>query len=140
MLKHTTWRKKEKKGKKKKQAFTKVLLKRILSHHCCQIPITYSNRETSLQNDTLIYVWKYNKHNMYKIVDIIDDDLICHIIVKSECTFEDADLPWKSVGVFEFVEINYTEFIEIDKNEVTGKVLFVNDYLITCPANILREK
>ena len=122
------------------QAFKKVLLKRALSHHCCQIPITYSNKETSLQNDTLIYVWKFNKHNMYKIVDIIDDDLICHNIIKAECTFDDVDLPWKTVGVFEFVEIDYTQFIEVDKNEVSGKLILVDDYLITCPLNILREK
>ena len=122
-----------------KQAFKKILLKRALSH-CCEIPITYSNTETSMQNDTLIYVWKYNQHNMYKIVDIIDDDLICHKIVKSECSFEDADLPWKTVGVFEFEEIDYSEFIEIDKNEVCGKVISVQKYLITCPLNILREK
>ena len=123
-----------------KQAFQKVLLKRAISNHCCEIPITYSTKETSLQNDTLIYVWQFNKHNMYKIVDIMEDELICHRIVTSECSFEDTDLPWKTVGVFEFVEINYTEFIEINKNEVTGKVLSVLDYLITCPLNILREK
>ena len=122
-----------------KQAFQKVLLKRTLSH-CCEIPITYSNKETALQNDTLIYVWKFNEHNMYKIVDIIDDVLICHKIIKSQCSFEDADLPWKTVGVFELIEINYTEYIEIDKNEVSGKILQVNEYLITCPTNILREK
>ena len=77
---------------------------------------------------------------MYKIVDIMDDVLICHNIIKTECSFDDADLPWKTVGVFEFGEIDYTEYIEIEKNEVSGKVLFVQDCLITCPLNILREK
>ena len=123
-----------------KQAFQKVLLKRAISRHCCEIPITYSSKESGLQNDTLIYIWKYNKHNMYKIVDIMEDVLICHKIVKTECSFEDADLPWKTVGVFEYGEIDETEYIEIEKEEVSGKVLYVNDYLITCPLNILREK
>ena len=123
-----------------KQAFQKVLLKRKISHHCCEIPISYSAKETSLQNDTLIYVWKYNQHNMYKIVDIMEDVLICNKIVKTECSFEDADLPWTTVGVFEYGEIDETEFIEIEKTEVSGKVIFVADYLITCPLNILREK
>ena len=123
-----------------KQAFQKVLLKRALSNHCCEIPISYSCKETSLTNDTLIYVWKFNKHNMYKIVDIMDDVLVCHNIIKTECSFEDTDLPWKTVGVFEFGEIDYTEYIEIEQNEVSGKVLSVQDYLITCPLNILREK
>ena len=122
-----------------KQAFKKVLLKRVLAH-CCDIPITYSNKETGLQNDTLIYVWKFNKHNLYKIVDILDDDLICHPIVTCECSFDDVDLPWKTVGVFEFVEINYTEFVEIDKHEISGKAILVNDLIITCPLNVLREK
>ena len=123
-----------------KQAFQKVLLKRALSHHCCEIPITYTTKETSLQNDSLIYVWKHNKHNMYKMVDLIGEDLICHKIITTECSFEDADLPWKTVGVFEFGEIDDTEYIEIDKNEVSGKVILVNDLLITWPLNILREK
>ena len=124
-----------------KQAFQKLLLKRALSHHhCCEIPITYSPKETSLQNDSLIYVWKNNKHNIYKIVDLIEEDLICNKILLLECSFDDADLPWKTVGVFEFGEIDETEFIEIDKNEVSGKVILVNDLLITCPLNILREK
>ena len=123
-----------------KQAFQKLLLKRAVSHHCCEIPITYTPKETSLQNDSLIYVWKNNIHNMYKIVDLIGDDLICNKIITSECSFEDADLPWKTVGVFEFGEIDETQFIEVDKNEVSGKVILVNDLMITCPLNILREK
>ena len=123
-----------------KQAFQKVLLKRTLSRHCCEIPITYSAKETGLQNDTLIYVWKNNKHNMYKIIDIMDDVLICQEILKTECSFEEADLPWKTVGVFEYGEIDETRFIEVEKQEVSGKVIFVNNYLITCPLNILREK
>ena len=123
-----------------KQAFKNVLLKRTIAHHCCEIPITYSCKETSLTNDTLIYVWKYNNHNMYKIIDIMDDVLICHNIIKTECSFEDADLPWKTVGMFEFGEIDETEYIEIEKSEVSGKVLLVKDFLITCPLNILREK
>ena len=77
---------------------------------------------------------------MFKIVDIIEDDLICNKIITSECSFEEADLPWKTVGVFELGEIDETEFIEVDKNEVSGKVILVNDLLITCPLNILREK
>ena len=123
-----------------KQAFKKVLLKRALSPHCCKIPITYSPKETSLQNDSLIYIWKNNIHNMFKIVDVIGEDLVCNKIITSECSFDDTDLPWKTVGVFDFGEIDETEFIEVDKNEISGKVILVNDLLITCPLNILREK
>ena len=124
-----------------KQIFKKVLLKRALSNHCCDLPIHYSDHETSLENDTLIYVWQYNRHNMYKIVEIMDDgDLICQKIVKSEFEFDDVALPWKCVGLFELIEINETDHVIIEQKNVSGKVLLVNNLLITCPNNVLREK
>ena len=124
-----------------KQIFQKVLLKRALSHHCCEIPIHYSDHETSLENDTLIYVWQYNRHNMYKIVEILEDgDLICHKIVKSEYEFDDVALPWKCVGLYELIEIDESDHVMIDQKNVSGKVIFVNNLLITCPNNVLREK
>ena len=124
-----------------KQIFQKVLLKRALSSHCCEIPIHYSDHETSLENDTLIYIWQSNRHDMYKIVELLEDgDLLCHKIEKMEYEFDDVALPWKTVGLFELVEINETEHVIIDRQNVSGKVIQVNNLLITCPNNVLREK
>ena len=124
-----------------KQIFTNVLLKRALSKHCCELPIHYSDHETSLENDTLIYVWQFNEHNMYKNFEITEDgDFKCHKIVKSEYEFDDLPLPWKCVGLFELVEVDETSNVTIERINVSGKVLLVNNLLITCPNNILREK
>ena len=124
-----------------KQIFKKLLLKRALSNHCCEIPIHYSDHETCLTNDTLIYVWQYNCHNMYKIVEISENgDLICNKIRKSEYEFDDFALPWKTVGLFELNEIDETSHVVIERKNVSGKVVLVNNLLITCPNNVLREK
>ena len=124
-----------------KQIFQKILIKRKLSSHCCEIPIHFSDHETSLENDTLIYVWQYNLHNIFKVVNILENgDLSCHKIVKAEFEFDDVALPWKTVGLYELTEIDETNIVTIERKNVSGKVLLVNNLLITCPNNILREK
>ena len=127
-----------------KQIFSKVLLKRILGNHCCEIPISFADHETSLQNDTLIYVWEDNCHNMYLIKEVQDNQLICNTIEKEEIEFEEVPttikLNWKAVGVYKKIAVREEEEIIVDKKHVSGKVLQVKEFLLTCPNNVLREK
>ena len=125
-----------------KQILQKVLLKRNIAPHCCKIPLHFSDHETSLQNDTIFYIWQYNQHNMYKIKEIIDDEhLLCQNIKKEKVTFEEApELKWEKVGVYKNPIVDEdTEFV-IEKKNVSGKLIIVHDLIITCPNNVLREK
>lgn len=129
-------------GSPLKQIFKKILLKRSLAHHCCNIPIHFSDHETSLENDTLIYVWQNNIHNMYVIKEICNTTLICNKIDKERHDFDDIPtirLDWHKVGVYKKVGV-VEENVEIEKENVTGKVIKVGELLMTCPNNVLREK
>ena len=131
-----------------KQIFQKVLLKRILEPHCCEIPIHFSAKETSLENDTIIYVWENNTRVIYKIKAIEEDQLICSKINTNVCEFIDIEtirLDWSCVGVYEKRDLmeeeeEEEEPVHIEKKNVSGKVTEVKNLLITCPNNVLREK
>ena len=124
-----------------KQILQKILLKRALAPHSCEIPIHYSNYNTSLENNSYIYCWEENNYNFYIIQDILDDDnFLCKKIGKYPCEFSDVKkLNWSKVGVFRKGGIGPQEFI-IKKDNISGKFIEVLDYLITCPNNVLREK
>ena len=124
-----------------KQILKNIMLKRYLTPHSCTTPITYSDHTTSLENNTLIYCWEYNQHNVYVIQEIIDqDNFLCLKLNVSPAEFEDLpELEWHKVGVYEKGELE-TEPIVIEKSKISGKVVEVMNYLMTCPINILREK
>ena len=137
-----------------KQIFQKILLKRILEPHCCEIPIHFSAKETCLENDTILYVWENNTHVIYKIKVVEEDHLICSKVKTNVCDFIDIEtirLDWSQVGVYEKRELTETEeeeqedqeeeeTVRIEKKNVSGKVIQVKNLLITCPNNVLREK
>ena len=127
-------------GSPLKQIMEKVYLKRALAPHCCELPIYLSDHETSLENDTLFYIWENNRHNMYVIKEILnDEEFICNKINTEPACFEETEMNWGKVGVYEMAEIEDEEIV-LNKNDVSGKVLKVLDYVITCPNNVLREK
>lgn len=117
------------------------MLKRNLTAHSCERPIHYSDHNTCLENNKMIYSWEFNKHNMYVIQEIIDEDnFLCFKMGKIETTFKETPtLNWKKVGVYKKGKIGTEHFI-IERKKISGKVLEVQDYLITCPKNILREQ
>ena len=123
-----------------KQCFSKVLLKRSISYHYCQNSIYYSNKETNLENNTLIYQFKDLSHKMYKIIEIEDDVLICKQQGRYSYSFPElSKINWSALGVYKQGPLS-DEIVKIHKNNVHGKVIPVDDLFITCPNNILREK
>ena len=123
-----------------KQMFQNVLLKRMLSHHVCQETIYYSEKDTALECNSLIYVYENNAHVMYKIQSVQENVFICNQLGNHPVTFPCTTmLNWSSVGVYRKGGLSSIE-VNVQKNEVAGKVIKVNNYLITCPVNILREK
>ena len=123
-----------------KQMFQNVLLKRMLSRHVCQESIHLSPKETALESNSLIYVYENNTHLIYKIKSIENDILTCNQIGNHEITFPNTDmLNWSSVGVYRKGGMS-SENVLVNRNDVAGKVLKVQNCLITCPNNVLREK
>lgn len=125
-----------------KQIFEKIYLRRSLSYHTCEKTIFFSPKETSMENNSLIYVYENEKYNMYKIISIDKENpniLVCNVQGRIELEFADAaDVNWSSVGVFREGATGQ-EIIEIDRGNVHGKVLKVSSLLMTCPNSVLRE-
>ena len=124
-----------------KQMMQTVLLKRILSKHVCCESIYLRVKDTVLECNSLIYVFKSCKHVMYQLKNIEENgNLICNQLGNHEVVFENTSmLNWSSVGVYRKGGLSTIDVI-VPKKDVAGKVIKVGKYLITCPVNILREK
>ena len=54
--------------------------------------------------------------------------------------FLTKNLQWSDVGVYKFSKISEDKTFEINKKEVFGKCVIIDDVLISAPHNILTEK
>ena len=126
-----------------KQILLNTIMKRKLEHHTCEKSIFYSekNDEKKMENNSLIYTFDNNEHNLYVITKIQNEnEFICKR--HGKFNYQTPLLPnynWKSVGVFRKGPIGPTEYT-INKNDIKGKVFSVLNMLITCPINVLNEK
>ena len=125
-----------------KQIMTKILMKRILEHHCCELPIFFSPRTSSLEDNSLIYCWNHDKHDMYLIKEIMDDgeNFICKKLETVPHVFQEIPpLNWSRIGVYLKGPVQ-EEDVVVRKKDVSGKVIQVGKYVMTWPYNVLREK
>ena len=122
-----------------KQIMSKVLLKRALEHHTCKPKILFTNYETSKECNNLIYTYTNKSYHFYRIEEIDGKMLNCVKIETSDVTYPNApNLNWKSVGHVKFE--NVTSERKVINSKFAGKVMRVNDTLVTCPENVLQEK
>lgn len=125
-----------------KQIMQKVLVKRALTEHTCLPSIHITTHDTPLECNNLIYTFTNREYNLYKVVDIQNDEdiLNCIKINTSEVFYEETpNLNWDLVGVFKKESIE-TTVVNINQKYVAGKLLQIDDILITCPKNVLDEK
>lgn len=98
-------------------------------------------KKNSLENNSLIYTYKNNQHELYVINSIVNEnEYLCNR--QGKFLFKSSLLPnydWKSVGVYRKGPIG-DESYTISRNEIKGKVINVLDMLMTCPINVLNEK
>ena len=123
------------------QILMNTLMKRQLEFHTCQKSIYYSAKGTkeTLENNSLIYTYNDNKHELYVIMEMNEEIFTCRRQGKFE--YRSSLLPnidWKTVGVFKKGPIG-SDIFEINKNDIKGKVICVLNMLITCPINVLLE-
>lgn len=123
-----------------KQIMQNVFLKRAVSKHSCKPNLIFCDHDTSLECNTLFYVYKHSAYHIYTIVKIQGEELITNEIETEECSFAEAPkrLKWGEIGVFCEGKMG-TEFVVINANNVSGKVLRVGKYLLTCPDDVLTE-
>ena len=124
-------------------------MKRILEFHSCQKTLFFSPEKNpdnpgklGKENNSLIYC--YNEDDtisMYIIVREIDEESFsCRIQGKFKVKFDlTPEYDWSDVGVFKIGPIS-EECQVVMKNTISGKFLKVNNYLITCPTNVLLEQ
>ena len=123
-----------------KQIMSNVLMKRILVSHQCENEIYISEKETPLECNNLIYCFKHSEYEIYKVDSIDGNILSCYKVEKLVCKFDETPtLLWESIGVFKKGPLA-EELCQVNRNDVKGKVLLVQNYLLTCPNNVLREK
>ena len=133
-----------------KQILQNCYVKRLLEYHHCQKTTFYAPRKkpkpgkqfyTGKEDNSLIYTKNENGQiMMYCIVEKInDDEFLCNEQGKFNTTMALVpDYSWSSVGVFEEGPIS-EEIHKIERKNINGKVMKVQNYLITCPLNVLHE-
>lgn len=123
-----------------KQILKKILLKRILTHHTCENSIFYSAQESPMENNTLIYCYKDLTHKFYKIREVRAQYVLCTEIGKKQKKFKELpSYDFSKVGIYG-KGLESDQIVKIYQKDIHGKVLKIDDLLITCPNNILREK
>ena len=124
-----------------KQIMANIMLKRVLANHNCETSIYLSAKDTPMECNSLFYTYQFHEYKLFKIVSINDNEITCKKIkFHANALFpETPNLQWGLVGVFQMEEITEEEQI-VAKNQVKGKVILVDNFLITCPKNILQEK
>lgn len=126
-----------------KQIMQKIYLKRLHSFHCCEKTIYYSEKDTAMERNSLIYIYSNSVYQMYKIVQIEKNDqdtLKCVVQGKIDMEFSEAnDVSWNKIGVFKEGATGIDVF-NIPRKNVHGKVMKLCSLLITIPLNVLQEK
>lgn len=134
-----------------KQILQNCYVKRILESHYCEKTIFYNVEKKpkpgkkfnpGKENNSLIYTLDDNYAvHMYIIIEVLDHDTFeCHIQGKFPLKIDIVpEYKWSDVGVYKIGAVNEDPVI-IKRNDISGKVIKVNDYLITCPLNVLLEQ
>ena len=126
-----------------KQILQNCYVKRLLEYHHCKKTTFYSPKKNNQgkEDNSLIYLLNdNNKIIMYSIVEKINDNqFLCNEQgIFNYKTALAQDYNWSSVGVFRKGPIS-EELKMIEAKTISGKVMKVQNLLITCPLNVLHE-
>ena len=135
-----------------KQILQNCYAKRLLEHHYCDKTLYFCPEKKKKggkrvhpgkENNSLIYTYDdgNDKLSMYKIIEVIDENNFkCHVqgkfLLKLSLT---PEYDWSHVGVYRVGPVS-EEVHYIKRHDICGKVLKVNNYLITCPNNVLDDQ
>ena len=137
-----------------KQILKNTYMKRALEFHKCQKTIFYDCKRKpvagkkflpGLENNSLVYITdEQNNRHMYEIIELDENDCNQFICIKQgKFEFKNPHTPgldWSQVGVYKIGPTLTEEHHTISKEDICGKVLKIDNLLITCPLNVLHEK
>ena len=133
-----------------KQILRNLIMKRLVEYHVCQVSLFIKPDKTGIDDEPvkqskecndLVYVFKDKKYFMYKVINVNPDDTVTCV----EQEFYDVffqltpNLSWANVGVFR-IGPHGSDHSNLPISAIAGKVIRVDTFLITCPANVLQEK
>ena len=134
-----------------KQILQNCFVKRLLEYHTCEKETFYCAEKKpkpgkkfnpGKENNHLIYTFDENqKYTMHIIDEIIDKFTFrCKIQGKFKRKINlTPEYDWSQVGVFKVGAIS-EELVMVNRKDISGKVIKVNEFLITCPYNVLHEQ
>ena len=134
-----------------KQILQNCFVKRLLEYHTCEKETFYSAEKKPTpgkkfnpgkENNHLIYTFNEDHmYSMYIIDEIIDKSSFrCKIQGKFKMKIQlTPEYDWSHVGVFKVGAIS-EELVIVNRKDIAGKVIKVNEFLITCPYNVLHEQ
>ena len=125
-----------------KQIILNCFMKRQLEKHYCEKSIFYDVEKRGRENNSLVYYMnEEKKYSFFKIIKVNPNGTFtCNPQGKYPFQSEIAkELKWEKVGVFKVGPFS-TEEVVIERKQIEGKIIKVNDLFITCPNNVLREQ
>ena len=91
-----------------------------------------------MESNSIVYIYD-TCYKLYKTSEVHDNLLICYKQGYFQTSFKETpELNWAHIGVFKEGGLSEEQEI-IHKNKIDGKVIRVNNLLITVPINVLRE-
>ena len=124
-----------------KQIIRNCYMKRHLENHNCVKSNFYDIESNGREDNSLIYLYDNNMHQLYKIIEKIDENnYVCNpqgrFSYKTDLL---NNVNWDLVGVYKVGPYS-NEKVNIHRNQIHGKVVKINDFFVTCPNNVLQEK
>ena len=125
-----------------KQVLQNTIMKRKIGTHYCTKNIVFQERKDkeTRENNHTIYTLAENGHNFYTIINCNEDTFTCYKQGKFNATFNDVlKKNWNEVGVYKLGPVCDVP-VTVNKKDIAGKVIRVNNHLITCPIELLLEQ
>lgn len=109
--------------------------------HVCQASASYGPWCSSRAHDCFVYLFEDGKYQFYKIVDVISTSPTTYeakAFVMNPLQLSGSRLPFHEVGVFARA-FPTRESHEIKKEDIKGKVILLEDAMISVPLSIIQE-
>ena len=123
-----------------KQIMEKLLLKKFKPHHCQPQMKPVRVKETTKTCDNLVYVFD-EMYTLYEVLEDMEDGTFrcVELNIQDKVFQRTRSLNFGLVGIFQYHGYTTVEKI-LTEEELSGKVIRLEDLLVTVPRNVLVER